>query len=139
MKVITTDERANRYWEETERARGTVEDCMHVVNVYPEVTDQEFRGFGGALTEAAAHVFARMGKGNRQRILADCYGADGLRYSLGRIHMNSCDFALGNYSYVQEGDASLATFDIAHDRAEILPLIMAADGERRDWSGRGSG
>ena len=34
-----------------------------VINLYPEVTGQVFDGFGGAITEAAASVYAQMSSG----------------------------------------------------------------------------
>lgn len=134
MKIITTDEKQKKFWEEREAARTEVTDCMHVVNVYPEVTYQSFRGFGGALTEAAAHIYGQMSDTKKREILEDCFGESGLRYNIGRIHMNSCDFALGNYTYVEEGDGELKTFDISHDRKEILPMIADAVETRRGWS-----
>lgn len=127
MKIITTDEKNGKFWEEQEVAREAVTDCMHVINVYPEVMYQRFHGFGGALTEAAAHIYGQMSEEKKKAIIEDCYGESGLRYCLGRIHMNSCDFALGNYTYVQEGDDELTTFDIGHDKAEILPMLADAN------------
>lgn len=126
MKIITTDENQKKFWEETSVERDVVTDHMHVINVYPEVTYQKFHGFGGALTEAAAHIYGQMSGEKKKAIIEDCYGESGLRYKIGRIHMNSCDFALGNYSYVDEGDMELKTFDISHDRKEILPMIADA-------------
>lgn len=133
MKIITTSEKEQKYWAEEKKERIAVTDCMHVINVHPDVTDQTFHGFGAALTEAAAHVYGRMGEEKQREILEACFGESGLRYNIGRIHMNSCDFGLGNYTYIEEGDDSLETFDIAHDRKEILPFIAAANrvaGER---------
>lgn len=126
MKIITTDEKQKRFWDEREVKRVQVTDCMHVIDVCPEVTYQSFHGFGGALTEAAAHVYGQMSDAKKRAIMEDCYGGSGLRYNIGRIHMNSCDFALGNYTYVEEGDDELKTFDIGHDRKEILPMIADA-------------
>ena len=126
MKKIVTDYLNGKFWEETELEQAPVSDCMHVVNVCPEITYQQFRGFGGALTEAAAHVYAGMGAEQKEAIIEAYYGKSGLRYQLGRIHMNSCDFGLGNYTYIEEGDDALETFDIGHDKAEILPLIKDA-------------
>lgn len=123
IKVITTDEKNNQFWEVSEAKSNAVTDCMHVINVHPEVQYQRFRGFGGALTEAAAHVYGQMSDAVKQEIIESCYGESGLCYNLGRIHMNSCDFALGNYTYVEEGDDALATFDIGRDKAEIIPMI----------------
>ena len=54
MKIITTNFKKNKFWEETHAEMKPVEDCMHVVNVYPHLTDQTIEGFGGAFTEASA-------------------------------------------------------------------------------------
>ena len=133
IKIITTNEKEQKFWEEVIVEKETVTDCMHVINVYPEVSYQKVRGFGGALTEAAAHVYGQMGKKQRAAIMEDCYGENGLRYNIGRIHMNSCDFALGNYTYIEEGDTKLQTFDISHDRKEILPMITDANKTHKKW------
>lgn len=134
MKIITTNETEQKFWEEASVTKETVTDCMHVINVYPEVTYQKFHGFGGALTEAAAHIYGQMSEEKKKAIIEDCYGESGLRYNIGRIHMNSCDFALGNYTYVEEGDMELKTFDISHDRKEILPMLADAKKSRRNWA-----
>ena len=40
--------------------------------------------------------------------------------------MNSCDFGLGNYTYIEDKDSELKTFSVEHDEAEILPLLRDA-------------
>lgn len=45
---------------------------------------------------------------------------------MGRVHIHSCDFALGNYTYVTDYDTELTSFDIAHDHEWVLPLIKDA-------------
>ncbi len=127
IKIVTTDEKNKQYWEIRQVTAEKMEDCMHVINVYPEVEYQTFHGFGGAFTEAAAHTYATMNDEVKEEIIKACYGENGLRYKLGRIHMNSCDFALGNYTYIEEGDDKLETFDISHDKKEILPMIADAN------------
>lgn len=131
IREYVTDYNVGKYWEETVCEAGKMQDCMHVVNLYPDVTYQTIRGFGGAFTESAAHNYAAMGDARKKEMIRAYFGRDGLRYHLGRIHMNSCDFALGNYTYVKEGDEELNTFSIAHDREEILPLIRDAQGSCR--------
>ena len=43
------------------------------------------------------------------------------------VHMNSCDFALGNYAHVEKpGDVELKSFNIDRDRQALLPFIQAA-------------
>lgn len=133
IKQIITDYQYGKFWEETTHMAEELQDCMNIVNVYPEVTYQKMRGFGGAFTEASAHNYARMSEENRKELIDAYFGEGGLRYNLGRIHMNSCDFGLGNYTYIEEGDTELCSFSIDHDREEILPLIHDAkekcDGE----------
>ena len=129
MREIVTDYNAGKFWEETYHETGAVQDCMHVVNVYPEVKYQTIRGFGGAFTESAAHNYAGMSVEKKKELVKAYFGKEGLSYNFGRIHMNSCDFALGNYTYVEEGDAQLKTFSIAHDFAEIIPLVKDAQEE----------
>lgn len=126
MKIITTDYNNNLFWKEEEVELAKQEDCMHVFNLYPEVGYQTVKGFGGAFTEASAHIYAQMSKEKKAEIIEDYFGESGLKYRLGRIAMNSCDFGLGNYCYLPEGSENLDDFDISHDKREILPLLNDA-------------
>lgn len=126
IQIITTDQSTKKYWQSESIGMVPVQDCMRALNVFPEIAFQTFRGFGGAFTEAAAHVYSLMGDEQRDGIIEAYFGESGLRYNMGRIHMNSCDFALSNYTYIEESDDKLATFDISHDKNEILPMIKAA-------------
>lgn len=92
---------------------------------------QEIMGFGGAFTEAAAVTLSKMSQENRAKVIESYFNKDtGLAYNLGRVHIHSCDFALGNYTYIEEGDTDLKTFSIYHDKTLILPLIYDAVKER---------
>jgi len=89
---------------------------------------QVIEGFGGAFTEAAAVNWLSLGAARRHELLEAYFDRDrGHGYSLCRVHMGSCDFALGNYSHVEQpGDVDLASFSIARDRQALLPFIKAA-------------
>jgi len=89
---------------------------------------QTIEGFGGAFTEAAAVTWQRLDIERREQVLRDYFDrAQGHGYRLCRVHMNSCDFALGNYSHVETpGDLALASFNIDRDRQALLPFIQAA-------------
>ncbi|MCM1057881.1 MAG: glucosylceramidase [Firmicutes bacterium] len=126
IKVFVTDKEKEKYWEEQSGATRPQEDFIHVIKVYPELQEQTMEGFGGAFTEAAAVSWDGLEEGAKQEFLEGCFGESGLKYNLGRIHMNSCDFALGNYTYIEAGDTDLRTFDISHDRKQIIPLIKKA-------------
>lgn len=126
VHIVTTDYFKRLYWNEEWAEPESVNDCMHVINLYPEVTYQKIRGFGGAFTEASAANYSKLSDTLKNTVMEDYYGEKGLRYNLGRISMNSCDFAKGNYCYIEEGDGQLETFDISHDLEEIIPMIRAA-------------
>jgi glucosylceramidase len=98
------------------------------VLVDPNKRFQVIEGFGGAFTEAAATTFSKMDSEAQSAILRAYFDPiDGLGYNLCRTHINSCDFALGNYAYDEvDGDHDLALFSIEHDRRTLIPLIRAA-------------
>lgn len=132
IKKIVTDYSQEKFWKTTICEMKKTEDCMHVVNVYPDVTDQTIRGFGGAFTEASACNYAKMSDEMKQDVMEAYFGKEGLGYHFGRLHMNSCDFALGNYNYIKKGDTSLDSFDISHDKEMIIPMIKDAIATSKD-------
>ena len=89
---------------------------------------QVVEGFGGAFTEAAATVWQSLGDAAREQLLHDYFDpVHGHGYTLCRVHMNSCDFALGNYAHAERPeDFALERFSIARDRQALLPFIRAA-------------
>lgn len=97
MNIIVTDFEARSYWQESQGRVGTPDE-MHQLSIYPQCQGQVMRGFGGAFTEAAGWCFAQLTKQEQEQVLQAYFGPDGLRYNLGRTHINSCDFALGNYA-----------------------------------------
>lgn len=104
-----------------------------LVNIHPEVVYQEIEGFGGAFTESGAVTLDKMSRKKRQEIIKAYFdpGA-GLGYSLCRTHINSCDFSLGNYAYVEKpGDDRLISFSIAHDEKSLIPFIKEAKAARQ--------
>ena len=91
---------------------------------------QAVEGFGGAFTESAAVNWQSLPPAQRDAALRAYFAAPeqgGHGYSLCRVHMNSCDFALGNYAHVDvEGDVELRSFSIERDQQSLLPLMRAA-------------
>ena len=108
----------------------TVDSIAHLPAVWvePQRAFQTLEGFGGAFTEAAAVTWLKLPQAQREQLLSDYFDrAQGHGYALCRVHMNSCDFALGNYSHVETpGDTELQGFSIARDRTALLPFIKAA-------------
>jgi glucosylceramidase len=96
--------------------------------VDPSRTFQEIEGFGGAFTEAAAVTLHAAPPATQEEILRACFDpVRGHGYTLCRVHMNSCDFALGNYAHADvPGDLALEHFSIARDLRDLVPMIRAA-------------
>ena len=98
-----------------------------LINLYPDIEFQEIKGFGGAFTEASAHTLDRLSPENRKKILQLYFDPiEGIGYNVGRVHINSCDFSLGNYTYVKEGDQTLESFDIGREEGSVIPMIKDA-------------
>jgi glucosylceramidase len=95
--------------------------------VDPSKTFQTVIGIGGALTDAAAETFYKVPEARQQEILRAYFDPqNGIGYTLGRTHINSCDFSSETYTYVKDGDKQLDSFDIAHDVKYRIPFIKAA-------------
>tara|TARA_R110002095_G_scaffold204614_1_gene187434 strand:- start:387 stop:1880 length:1494 start_codon:yes stop_codon:yes gene_type:complete len=97
------------------------------INVDSSKEFQTFLGIGGALTDAAAETFYKLTEDNQSKFLEAYYDQDkGIGYSLGRTTIHSCDFSTGSYTYVEDGDSELKTFNIDHDRTYRLPFTKKA-------------
>ncbi|MNF82397.1 O-Glycosyl hydrolase family 30 [compost metagenome] len=97
------------------------------VFVNPNKTFQTFLGIGGAITDASAEVFAKLPKDKQQELLNSYYNKEkGIGYSLIRTTIHSSDFSSESYTYIEEGDAVLKTFNIDHDKKHKIPLIKKA-------------
>lgn len=97
------------------------------LNLYPSMTYQTIEGFGGAMTEAAAYTYSLMDDKTRQECLEAYFGKDGIGYTQGRMHIDSCDFSLGNYSAVTDPeDTDFQTFSFEREETYILPFLRDA-------------
>jgi glucosylceramidase len=98
------------------------------IYVDPTQRFQDVLGFGAALTDASCYLLHRMEAGQRGALLAECFGAEGLRFSIARTCIGSSDYSLSAYSYddTQAPDLQLQSFTIDHDRAYILPTLHEA-------------
>ncbi|MDR1030434.1 MAG: glucosylceramidase [Treponema sp.] len=103
-----------------------------VVNLYPEIEYQTIEGFGGAFTDSAASVFSLMSEA-AQRQLLDAYfdPKKGAGYTLGRIHLDSCDFSLEHFEAVSDPqDTAFKSFSLSRWGRYLLPFIQAAEKTR---------
>ncbi|MEP6674931.1 MAG: glycoside hydrolase family 30 protein [Ferruginibacter sp.] len=97
------------------------------VFIDPSTTFQSFIGIGGALTDAAAETYARLPLQQQREFMNAYYDKKkGIGYTLARTNISSCDFSSDMYTYVNDNDTSLATFNIAHDEQFRIPFIKKA-------------
>ncbi|MFP5439123.1 MAG: glycoside hydrolase family 30 protein [Bacteroidia bacterium] len=97
------------------------------VFVEPDKAFQSILGIGGAITDASAEVFAKLPADKQKQFVESYYNADkGIGYSIVRTNIHSCDFSSGSYTYIKEGDKSLNSFNIDHDRKYRIPLLKLA-------------
>lgn len=98
-----------------------------LICIFPTIEYQTIKGFGGAFTEAASTTLDKLSRENRDKIIKMYFDEkEGIGYNIGRVHMNSCDFSLSNYSCVEENDETLETFNIERDKKSVIPMIKDA-------------
>ena len=125
---LTTHEDSARLTEQAPLGLLSETVDLPTVFVNPQRAFQAIEGFGGAFTEAGAVTWQALNKTQREQVLRGYFDPlHGHGYTLCRVHMNSCDFALGNYAHVEQvGDVALDSFNIDRDRQALLPFIKAA-------------
>jgi glucosylceramidase len=101
------------------------------IAVDPEQRFQEMVGYGAAITDASAWLIQRrMTPEQRDALLADLFGPQGIGFSFTRVTIGASDFSRSHYSYDDrpkgERDPELTHFSIAPARAEVLPTVRAA-------------
>ncbi|MDD2797767.1 MAG: glycoside hydrolase family 30 protein [Bacteroidales bacterium] len=131
IAVYTTAENTNSKLTLTETVsfKPVVQPLETEVSVFvnPKKTFQTVVGIGGAITDASAEVFAKLPKEKQQEFLEAYYSkTKGIGYTLARTTIHSSDFSSGSYTYVAEGDKTLSTFSVSHDKQFRIPLIKQA-------------
>ncbi len=107
-----------------------------VIAVNAGVRYQQVNGFGAAMTDTSAWLMERrMAAPARQALMADLFGAGGIRLDFVRIPMGASDFTRDGRPYTYDdmpaggSDPGLRRFSIAHDRAYILPALRQVRAE----------
>ncbi len=131
MRCCMTDSREICAWS-THTFRRDDGAEFGLVACFPDIIFQELAGFGAAITESSAYVFALMPPREQDEFIRLVYGGEAKRglealpgnaYSLARTHVQSCDFSLGSYSYVRPFDWRLTSFSIERDRQLLVPFL----------------
>ncbi|MDQ0114538.1 glycoside hydrolase family 30 protein [Paenibacillus harenae] len=102
------------------------------ITVDDSQTYQEMDGFGASFTDSAAYLINQvLEPKQRAELMKKLFDAeDGIGLSVLRNPMGASDYARDFYSYndLPEGetDVRLERFSIAHDEADIIPLLAEA-------------
>ncbi len=122
--LVTSAEGA--YWKTdgqlTEVTSGSVD-----VTVDDSAQAQRWQGFGGTFSERSADYLSLLSAGDRDRALNLLFGADGLRFSYGRVPIGASDYAIDRYSLDETtADTTMSQFSIERDKQKLIPYIQAA-------------
>ncbi len=131
VAVYTTAENSNHRLAGTDtlafKHLGQPLETQICVFVDPARRFQTILGIGGALTDAAAETFAKLSRAKQREILNAYFDVkSGIGYTLARTNIHSCDFSSGSYTYVNEGDKQLQSFNVSHDQKFRIPFIKQA-------------
>ena len=129
IKIIESVPEKETYFSEYNLDYGTapMSTGLGVVNIYDDITFQEILGFGAAFTESAAYNYSKLTPEQKKDFLEKHFSkTNGIGYNFGRTHINSCDFSLDIYTYVEKGDKTLETFNIDREKKYVIPFIKDA-------------
>lgn len=89
---------------------------------------QRIRGFGGAMTDAAAINIMSLSPGAQDQLLRQYFSLEGIGYTVVRVPMASCDFSTRLYTYADTPeDYNLEHFTLApEDTQHKIPLLQRA-------------
>ncbi|MGL6198389.1 MAG: glycoside hydrolase family 30 protein [Lachnospiraceae bacterium] len=124
------------FGKETLDSRQVICECRsddgreeQIINLYPDVIDQQLEGFGGAITDAAGYVYHQMNNNQKEEVLNTYFKTEEMNYQLVRIHMDSCDFS--THMYAAQSDEAKAEFSFADTEKYIIPMLDAAQQKAR--------
>src|SRR5690348_16099010 len=108
-----TDQRLASSGEVEFKPMGQPMETQTCVFIDPRRTFQTFLGIGGAITDSSAETLAKIPAAKQQELIDAYYDPNkGIGYTLARTNIHSCDFSSGSYTYVDEGDKELKTFNV---------------------------
>jgi glucosylceramidase len=130
---LTTDNLKKRLRQQAQVAFSTSTSGSNTIVVDESEVYQPIEGFGASVTDSSAYVLNEVATpAAREAAMHDLFTRDGngIGLSFVRNPMGASDLARTHYSYddlpAGETDPQLSSFSIAHDQADIIPLILDA-------------
>src|SRR5438132_2393835 len=130
---ITTDNQSAKLQPQPSVTFVTASGGSNSVFVDETQTNQQVEGFGASFTDSAAYLLNEVAtptaRTNAMNSLFTRNGS-GIGISFVRNPMGASDLARFHYSYddlpAGQTDVNLTNFSIAHDQADIIPLVQQA-------------
>uniref|UniRef100_A0A8C6DE41 Glucosylceramidase n=1 Tax=Moschus moschiferus TaxID=68415 RepID=A0A8C6DE41_MOSMO len=99
-----------------------------LLTLQPDQQFQKVKGFGGAMTDAAALNIRALSPAARALLLKSYFSEEGIEYNIIRVPMASCDFSIRTYTYDDSpDDFQLLNFSLPEEDVKLkIPLIHQA-------------
>uniref|UniRef100_A0A8C4PTC5 Glucosylceramidase n=1 Tax=Equus asinus asinus TaxID=83772 RepID=A0A8C4PTC5_EQUAS len=99
-----------------------------LLTLQPDQKFQKVKGFGGAMTDAAALNILALSPAARNLLLKSYFSEEGIEYNIIRVPMASCDFSIRVYTYADTpDDFQLHNFSLPEEDVKLkIPLIHQA-------------
>ncbi|WP_425956518.1 discoidin domain-containing protein [Xylanimonas sp. McL0601] len=130
---VTTPDRAELLHHRAPVSFTAGTSDLPTIEVDPDATYQTMDGFGASITDSSASLIAALDPAGRDSVMRSLFDAqDGIGVSFLRQPVGSSDFTAAathwTYDDVAPGETDLALehFSVAHDEAQILPLLRQA-------------
>jgi glucosylceramidase len=99
----------------------------NTVSLDPGKQFQDVLGFGAAFTDAACFTFQRLASADRDQLFHELFHPSEMGLNVCRTCIGSSDYSTEVFSYDEgEPDPEMKRFSIAHDQANVLPMLRLA-------------
>jgi glucosylceramidase len=136
MRVRVVETRADQSFLLAQRPSVKLSRASHApdrraLRIDTTKTYQSMIGFGAAITDASAFVLNHdLQPAQRDALLTDLFGPQGLHLSFARLTIGASDFSTARYSYDDPPDGSddpdLARFSLKPAEADVIPVAKRA-------------
>ncbi|XP_076826951.1 lysosomal acid glucosylceramidase [Brachyhypopomus gauderio] len=126
--TFTSSQAGSRLQQEQRQVQRNSSGSDLRITLVPTQKYQHVKGFGGAMTDAAAMNILSLSAGTQDQLLRQYFSPEGIEYSVVRVPMASCDFSTRLYTYADSAnDYGLLNFSLAkEDTGMKIPLLQRA-------------
>jgi glucosylceramidase len=138
---ISLSDKSGKRFTHLELRPTKVKPALPLNQVDPSRQKQRIIGFGGAFTEASAINFQLLPEKLQHEVMDLYFGPSGNDYTVGRVHMDSCDFSVSSYNFdnvTDDFDLKHWSLDNGHDLHTLVPLAQEAVRREPDLQVRSS-